>query len=66
MARGFGTLLDDGPPTDTTLPPCQAAGCGAPAGFKRRDLRSRVDAPIYLEAWCGEHVPASFMPERRR
>lgn len=61
MNRNFGTLLDDGPATDTTHPVCQVAGCRAPASFRRRQNPfGQVDQPVYSERYCFPHVPASW------
>lgn len=61
--RGFGTLLDGGPATDTSGPLCQVPGCGRRAGFRQR-AGGPVDRPVYSEAWCLLHVPASWFPAR--
>ncbi|MBI1408148.1 MAG: hypothetical protein GC145_18705 [Caulobacter sp.] len=63
MTRLFGTLQDDGPPTDTALPPCQV--CGEPAGFLRRmNIGGQVDRPVYSERYCFRHVPAVWNARR--
>ncbi len=68
MTRLFGTLLDGGPPTDVRAPTCRHPGCGAESSFRlRADVRiGAVDRPVYLEAWCLDHVPASWFPKRDR
>lgn len=61
MSRSFGTLADGLPPAQMSGPPCQV--CARPASFRRRqNPMGRADRPVYSEAYCADHVPASWLP----
>jgi len=63
MRRAFATLADGLPPPEITPVPCQV--CGGRASFRRRqNPMGRIDRPVYSEAYCGDHVPASWLPGR--